>query len=87
MAVFRGRGWPGLHRFPSLAAIGMLKATVEHKGHTTVARRYVLSARGHCAVTPLVQGYMAQSLRLRRGTDHEGHPAGALCGAAGARVG
>ena len=39
-----GRAEPGLHRFPGLKTIGMVEATVEHKGQTSVARRYFLSS-------------------------------------------
>ena len=38
------RAEPGIHRFPGLKAIGMIEATVEHKGRTTVARRCFLSS-------------------------------------------
>lgn len=38
------RAEPGLHRFPSLATIGMIEATVENKGQISISRRYYLSS-------------------------------------------
>ena len=39
-----GRRFPGEPRFPGLAAVGMVEATVERGGQTSIARRYYLSS-------------------------------------------
>lgn len=39
-----GRRFPGEPRFPALATVAMVEATVEHRGKTTTARRYFLSS-------------------------------------------
>ena len=38
------RRFPGEPRFPGLAAVGMVEATVERGGQTSIARRYYLSS-------------------------------------------
>lgn len=61
------RAEPGLHRFPSLAVIGMVEATVEHKGQTSVARRYFLSS------APLSAAALLHASRAHWGIENRLH--------------
>ena len=61
------RAEPGIHRFPSLAAIGMVEATVEHKGQTSVARRYFLSS------APLSAAALLHATRAHWGVENRLH--------------
>lgn len=61
------RAEPGLHRFPSLAAIGMVEATVAHKGQTSVARRYFLSS------APLSPAALLHATRAHWGVENRLH--------------
>ena len=59
------RAEPGLHRFPGLAAIGMVKATVDHKGQTTIARRCFLSSAPFSAAALLHATRAHRGARIR----------------------
>jgi len=61
------RAEPGLHRFPGLAALGMVEATVEHRGQTSVARRYFLSS------APLSAAALLHATRAHWGVENRLH--------------
>ena len=61
------RAEPGIHRFPGLKAIGMVEATVEHKGQTSVARRYFLSS------APLSAAALLHATRAHWGVENRLH--------------
>ena len=63
------RAEPGIHRFPDLKAIGMIEATVEHKGQTTVARRYFL----FLSSAPLSAAQLLHATRAHWGVENRLH--------------
>ena len=61
------RAEPGLHRFPGLACIAMVEASVEHDGRTTVSRRYFLSS------APLSAAQLLAAARAHWGIENRLH--------------
>jgi len=61
------RRFPGEPRFPALAMIGMIEATVEREGKTSVARRYYLSSAA------LSARQFAQAARAHWGVENRLH--------------
>ena len=61
------RRLPGEPRFPSLAAIGMVEATIERGGQTSIARRYYLASAQLDAAT------FARAVRAHWGIENRLH--------------
>jgi predicted transposase YbfD/YdcC len=61
------RRFPGEQRFPALAMIGMIEATVERDGKTSVSRRYYLSS------APLSAEQFAHAARAHWGVENRLH--------------
>lgn len=61
------RRFPGEPRFPALAMVGMIEATVERDGETSVSRRYYLSS------APLSAKLFAHAARAHWGVENRLH--------------
>jgi predicted transposase YbfD/YdcC len=65
--LLSNRRYPGEPRFPRLAAIGMVEATVEKAAGVSIERRYYISS------TPLTPDRLAQAVRSHWGIENRLH--------------